>query len=735
MVRPLSLASAESVGPERETGGEALPPLRDDVELQQSAPRPDGSPSWVLIDTARHMFFRIGWAEFEILSRWHLASIPSIVASVTSRTALDIDAVQVDAVNRFLDRHNLIQRQGSSGTSALLEHYEKRRKISFLGAFGKAVFVRIPIWNPDDWLSRNIALGQTVLHPAFWFAIACIAISGLVLAIRQWDTFLSTFPNVVTTSGVVAMTLTLVALKIIHELGHAVVAKHYRCRVPTIGVAFFFGWPVMYTDVTDAWRLTRRRPLVAIASAGMLAEIAIGSICLLLWSFMPDSGARTIVFLVATTSWILTLVVNLNPLMRFDGYFLLSDALGVDNMQDRSFTFTKWVGRRCLFGVTEPSPEAWTSTRAIAAVTYAISVWMFRGALLFGIALVAYEFAFQTLGVLLFVLCIYVFLCRPILNAISEAWEQRGQMRLTNTLTTAGLVLGLGTLLFWPISWDLSLPAVAKPVGVQTVYSPAAGEVVSTNLIDQNQVAAGDELIRLRSPDTLFEQERLTQRLAALQAQRDSEQLDDERRGRSVILEAQIATTQRQMDVAERRLSDLRVTAPIGGVQDLVAGELRPGTWIAQGQPLSRIVNPAAGARFVAYISERDQGRLAVGSKGTFWPRGPMLEPIDVILTRVDIGAASEISEPALTSDYGGPIATWRVAGNVSGPAAAESRNRMVPDIAQSRTIWAPAAQSNTLHTAMVMQVGTVRTASQPISIASIVLRQFRAVLRREFGL
>ncbi len=123
--------------------------------------------------------------------------------------------------------------------------------------------------------------------------------------------------------------------------------------MPIIGVAFLVLFPVLYTDTT----LKHRDQRLMIDVAGILTELAIAIIATMFWVFLPDGPMRSIAFTTSTLSWFLSLVINLNPFMRFDGYYILSDASGVENMQERSFAFAKWRMREVLFKPNIAPPE------------------------------------------------------------------------------------------------------------------------------------------------------------------------------------------------------------------------------------------------------------------------------------------------------------------------------------------------------------------------------------------
>ena len=131
-----------------------------------------------------------------------------------------------------------------------------------------------------------------------------------------------------TFEGALVSVAAVILVKSLHEMGHGYMAYRYGCHVPTMGLAFMTFVPMLYTDITDAWKLSSRRERLMIDSAGIQVEIVLGMLCLFLWSFLPDGALRSAVFVTATVSWVMSLMINLSPLMRFDGYFIFSDLAG-----------------------------------------------------------------------------------------------------------------------------------------------------------------------------------------------------------------------------------------------------------------------------------------------------------------------------------------------------------------------------------------------------------------------
>src|SRR3569623_2913107 len=219
------------------------------------------------------------------------------------------------------------------------------------------LFFRIPLWRPDAFLGRSLAWVGPLFSRGLLFLTLLALMIGLIEVSRQWDVFLSSLLDMFSWEGLFGYIITLIFVKLLHELGHAYTAKRYGCRVPTMGVAFLVMFPIDYTDVNDAWRLRKRRQRLAVGAAGMLTELAVAAWATLAWAMLPEGQLRNTAFVLATITLISSIAINTSPFMRFDGYFLLSDWLDIPNLHQRAFGLGRWQLRAWLFGLAEPAPE------------------------------------------------------------------------------------------------------------------------------------------------------------------------------------------------------------------------------------------------------------------------------------------------------------------------------------------------------------------------------------------
>ena len=172
-----------------------------------------------------------------------------------------------------------------------------------------------------------------------------------------------------TWQGVLFAGMTLLFTKIIHECGHAYMAKSFGCKIPSMGVAFMVMMPLLYTDTTVAWRLSSRRERLLVVAAGVMSEMSLGAWAALAWCLLPDGFLKSSAFLLATTTWIMSLSINM-----IDGYYFLSDSIGVANLHQRSFAHTKHAPREWLFGFGAAKPEEFRTGLDRGLILYAWAV-------------------------------------------------------------------------------------------------------------------------------------------------------------------------------------------------------------------------------------------------------------------------------------------------------------------------------------------------------------------------
>jgi len=484
------------------TSSPQLPVLREELSIASSGAALDGAPTWLIHDPVRNRYFRISRKMFQLLGLWRISDLETFTDICSSSLNRNVETSEVDELVTFLFRNSLTVAQPGGNSDELYKQYRASRQGVAKLLLHRYLFFRIPLARPQPFLNFT----WPMIAPLFTRTAVRILIIltgfGLYLVSRQWDVFVSTFLGFFTTTGLIYYGFSLILVKIFHELGHAYMATKYGFNVPTIGVAFLVLFPVLYTDTSDTWRSTSRKQRLNVDLAGIYTELALAGICTLVWVFLPDGPMRSIVFTTATVSWVFSLLVNLNPFMRFDGYYVLSDFLGVENLQERGFELGRWKLREMLFKTGKLVPEALDPLRHKVLIIYAFGTWIYRFFLFIGIALLIYLFFIKVVAVILCVVEIVWFIAGPVWREMKVWWLMRNDIFATSR-SKFSLVLILILLGFFCFPWAtrVDVPAVLAPQENITLFASAPGMVSNLSLVNGQRVQKGQFLGKLSSPD------------------------------------------------------------------------------------------------------------------------------------------------------------------------------------------------------------------------------------------
>ncbi|MPQ71020.1 MULTISPECIES: biotin/lipoyl-binding protein [Pseudomonas] len=658
-----------------------LPSLRADLQLTAAAPALDGSPRWTLADPVRGRYFKLGVQAMRLLRHWSLGDPTQVLQAANREPGLPLGDPELEQLLGFLRSHDLIASLDPQQRASYAWKAAASRQSLWQMALHQYLFFRIPLWRPDAFLNRAWPWLQRFGPRLLRYGLPATLGLGVFLVSRDWERFLSTFPHLFSLGGAMAFGIALFFAKLCHEFGHAFMAKRAGCRVQSMGVAFMVMLPLFYTDVSDAWRINDRKARLLIGAGGVMAEMLLACIALLAWSLLPDGPARTAAFMLASATWLTTLAVNLNPFMRFDGYFLLSDFWEIDNLQGRAFALCRWRLREALFGYDEPAPEPWPPAMRRRLLWWGFLSWLWRAALFFGIALAVYHLFFKLLGIFLMMVELGWFIFLPIFKETREWWSRREQAHTPRVLLSGLGLLALLLLVVVPWRSSVEIPVMLEAGRVTALHAPVAARVKQVNVHDGQMIEAGTVLVELESPD-------VDSRLIIVRREIDILQLQMRRQaGRSEtaadvgILEQRLAEAVAEYRGLQARRERLLLKAPQAGqVRDLMP-QLAVGRWVSTKEPLARVVE--GGTRMRGYLAEEDLWRVAPGAKGRFVADDPMRPAWPVELLDVDANGVAAIDQEALTSDHHGPIAVRRDENRRPEPVQAQygARLRLLEDM------------------------------------------------------
>lgn len=631
-----------------------LPQLNPTIRLYQGPDHDDGTPRWVLHHPLSNQYFRIGWMEFECLSRFgdHVTA-RELQDAVNQETTLDLDDDDILGLIAFLNKNGLL-----TGRDAMTGEYEAPKKKPFLSTVVHSyLFFTLPLFKPERFLKATWPWIRPLFSTTFTRLSFILLLLMVLATIQRADEFFASFFQLFTLDGIIGLFLTFSVIKIFHEFGHAYTAHRYGIPVPHMGIAFMVLYPVLYTETTASWRIASTRSRIRIGLAGVGTELVIAAYALVLWHVLPPGPMQNLVFNVIAISLVGSLLVNLNPLMRFDGYFVLSDALKIENLHARGFAYARWAIRRVLFALNDPPPGDENAGRRRFLIWFGLATLIYRFFLFLGIAILVYIVFFKPLGLILMIIELLWFIGLPVWSEIKVWIERRGDIAQQRrfVLLAAGLVV-VALLFILPVNQTIHAPAIAHASLYRAHYPPAPAIIEKIAVKDGQTVHEGDVLIVLSSPVLDRDYAIAAQEFENLQTEKSRMQTNPElMQARAATIDAAIEEARQRKESLASRREDLNVTAMFDGrVQDMdvsiIAGQTIPPERL-----LMRIVNPQQHT-ITAYVTEDDIGRLQGGAAAYFTAGHSPFLRVPLRVENVASVDSDVLDWPELAALNGGPI-------------------------------------------------------------------------------
>lgn len=474
--------------------------LRKGLEIRFNSYDHDGVPNWLIYDPARNKYFLIGWPEHEMLVRWQLVDPKQIIETVNKETTLNLTMNDFDSLESFLYRNQLIEQRWRSVYQRAKEQKVIKGENIFYWFIRYYLFFRIPLFNPDNFLNRTKKFGNFIFSKPVLYIMTFLGIIAIYQIGLNWGLFVNTFSKIFTWQGLFFYLIVFTVVKFFHEFGHAYMCKQYNVSVPTMGVALLVFWPVLYTDTTQSWSLPSHQR-IRIALAGMWVETYVTIFAALIWANVHDVTVQMICYVTVAINWISTLLINVSPFMRFDGYYVLSDLLNMPNLQTRAFALARWQIRRWLFGWIDPPPEEFSERMHFILVSYAFITMVYRLFIYFAIALIVYHYFFKMLGIILFFIEVFAFILRPVTNEVQIWYQYRSRFKFNiRLIATIIITFSLILAFLFPLYTGIEINATIR-YSHELLYIEQDA-ILQTKLPQIGTPVKKDEIIaKLNSPE------------------------------------------------------------------------------------------------------------------------------------------------------------------------------------------------------------------------------------------
>ncbi len=631
--------------------------VRDDIDILVR--EYGGKPTYILEDELTSKYFRIGAAEYTFLSmldgRNTFANALGRTAAIMHRDALTEDRAATFC--KWLVQNGIASTEQSRSVERLEEHSEQGHAQRSRGKLG-VISQRIPLLHPRKSIDAlNRIFGWCFSTPMLfaWIVLIGIGISAIVL---DWERFRQSTSTVIARDNWIWLIGVWLMLKVVHESAHALACRRFGGAVREAGVMFIVFVPLPYVDVSSAWRFASKWQRIVTSSAGMMVELAIASVAAIVWSQagpgLISQNAMNVMFSASVT----TLLFNANPLMRFDGYYILTDLLELPNLYTHGQSALLQLGRRWGLGLKGQQQE-YPEGRKGVILAYGIAAFVWRILICVGLVLAA-DALFYGLGTLLAAAAVGIWLFLPIAKLTAfivrgNKQETPSRVRVSILLATlVGAIVALEFVVPWYSS--ATAPIVVDYFPQTEVRTPVSGFVEKVNVRAGQRVRKGDCIFQLRN-------EELMTQLKAVQCDRLlAEQRTRVHLGAKEIplLEVELEHSnalKKQYKELEHQVNALTVTAPCDGVVlDVDPSDLQD-AYVSSGNLLVRIganqqtevlaMVPQSQEKF--FRSQIDQSvRYHIDGTGTDWHQSA--------LRYVAPRATRQVPHPALAAQAGGPL-------------------------------------------------------------------------------
>ncbi|MBQ18409.1 MAG: hemolysin D [Planctomycetaceae bacterium] len=564
-----------SAGPTLTTATRRPIPLqiRDDLVFKQIEYQ--GVSYWVIKDPVGLKYFRLQPEQYHVLmlldGKRNLEELRDALHERLPTVRLQLTDIQ----HLITDLHQkglvFSNRYGQGASLAKLNLEQKKQKI--LTTMRSLLYIRLPGWDPEQTLQWMYPLVRWLYHPVtVTFSVLFVIASWILLAV-QFEAFASQLPEFqqfFSWSNLMYLWITLGTCKVIHEFGHGLTCKHFGGECHGMGIMLLVFSPCLYCDVSDSWMLRNKWKRIMIGAAGMYIEVLISALAVFVWWNTKPGMIHHLCLNIFFVTTISTVVWNANPLMRFDGYYMMSDLLEIPNLRPKADRLLRdWFGWYCLGIEIKPDPFMPESGRA-GFVIFAIAAGLYRWFILAAITIFLYTvlkpYGLQSIGIMLAVVSMTMIVFNLVLNIYKQVTAPR-----IEPLSRPKIVFSLGTLatlivvgLAIPLPLHVEAMFLIEPHDVRHVYTATTGRLDTRPAQPGQQVQAGTTLAVLSNPDLELEETRLEQeeqsqiiRISVATA------LDD--RAREELARARRQSIRSQQTEFQKQVDRLTITAPCAG--------------------------------------------------------------------------------------------------------------------------------------------------------------------------
>jgi putative peptide zinc metalloprotease protein len=696
--------------------------LRPTVDTQRQKFR--GEYWYVLNDSFNNQFFRLRPAAYEFIAR--LRGDRTIEEVWLESLERDPEGApgQEEAIRLLTQLHfaNLLFYDTPSDSEQFFERYRQRKERELKSKLMAIMFIRIPLFDPDRVLRQVLPFTKWMfswIGAVLWFGVVSL---GIKVAIDNSDRVLEQAEGVLAPDNLLLLYLGMVFIKSLHEIGHTLVCRHYGGEVHTLGVMLLVFTPLPYMDATSSWSFRSRWHRAFVGAAGMITEIFIAALAVFVWAATGTGVVHSVAYNMMFVASISTVVFNANPLLKFDGYYILSDIADLPNLYTRARRHWAYLFEKHLYGIKQIIEVADNRKEHIWLTAYGALSGAYRVVVFAGIILFVAD-KYLLLGLIMVAILAVTWLLVPPYKLIkylaTSPRLERTRGRAVGV--TTGLILAILLLTaVIPLPNRFRAPGIVESADFAYIASEAGGVVTEVLARSGTRVSKGDPLVRLYDWDIQNSIRTLSAQLAQIRA---TEQWASSERA------SDLAPLRQRRSVIEKQLADLRISqqallvvATKDGVW--VAPEMADqiGAWLPRGSQLGLLYDPEH-FEFTAVVQQDEAANLFIDEIHLAEVRLTGRAGVNLVVTNLRIipYQSEQLPSAALSWLAGGEVMTSSK--DETGLRSAEPFFLIKADV--------PATDMTLMHG----QSGRLRLSLEPQPLLWQLYRELRQLLQERYQL
>jgi putative peptide zinc metalloprotease protein len=470
---------------------------------------------------------------------------------------------------------------------------QHQRRLNKQRAIMNPLAIRIPLMDPDTFLNRFMPWIRPLLSrtgAAVW--LLTVALACLLGLANISNISASMNSDVLLPANLILMLLVFIVIKVVHEFAHAFTVKMWGGEVHEMGITLLVFAPVPYVDASAAWEIRDKHKRALVGAIGVLVELFLAALALFIWLAVEPGLVRDIAFNVLLIGTVSTLLFNANPLLRFDGYYVLQDLIEIPNLYSRASRYYLYLIQRYLFGIKSAHTPVTANGEAIWFSVYGLAALLYRLLILSVIVLFLIE-EYLFIGVALGTWAFFTQILLPIYRGARFLCigPQLSGLRARSTAISVLLVGGISAiLLFIPVSLTSHTEGVVWVTDQALVYSGADGFVEEVLVDSGTPVEANTPVIKMRALSLDIDIIKLDARRRELEIRRATELF--QHRVQSEIINADLLSVKAELALLREQKASLIVHSEVAGVFVLPDENKTVGRYLRKGELIGYVISP-----------------------------------------------------------------------------------------------------------------------------------------------